>query len=325
MNKYLALAVCLLAASLPGAGVDTAAAETWPTRPVKLIVGFAPGGPTDVFARLIGQKLSEQTGKNFYIENVRGAGGNIGTGRAAQSAPDGYTVLVTGGNITNNPYLFEHVPFDPIKDFDPVTLAAATPVVLAVNPSVPAQSVKELVALIRATPGKFSYASPGTGTPPQLVGALFQHSLSLDLVHVPFDGGGTAVLAAVAGHTPISFGAMAPAVPLIIDGKLRPLAVTSKERSPTLPEIPTMAEAGFPEVEGRTWTAVVVPVGTPKEIIAELHRLIVAGLAQPDIKEKLAAIAYVPIGSSPDECTAFFKSEMAKWGPIIKAAGLHAE
>jgi tripartite-type tricarboxylate transporter receptor subunit TctC len=320
VKKQLALTLCLLAVSIAGA-----AAETWPARPVKLIVGFAPGGPTDVFARLIGQKLSEQTGKNFYIENVRGAGGNIGTGRAAQSPPDGYTVLVTGGNITNNPYLFDHVPFDPIKDFDPVTLAAATPVVLAVNPSVPAHSVKELVALIRATPGKFSYASPGTGTPPQLVGALFQHSLGLDLVHVPFDGGGTAVLATVAGHTPISFGAMAPAVPLIIDGKLRPLAVTSKERSPTLPEIPTMAEAGFPEVEGRTWTAVVVPAGTPKEIIAELHRLIVASLAQPDIKEKLAAIAYVPIGSSPDECTAFFKSEMAKWGPIIKAAGLHAE
>jgi tripartite-type tricarboxylate transporter receptor subunit TctC len=325
MNKYLALAFCLFAGTLASAGVDTAAAETWPVRPVKLIVGFAPGGPTDVFARLIGQKLTEQTGKNFYIENVRGAGGNIGTGRAAQSAPDGYTVLVTGGNITNNPYLFDHVPFDPIKDFDPVTLAAATPVVLAVNPAVPARSVKELVALIRATPGKYSYASPGTGTPPQLVGALFQHSLDLDLVHVPFDGGGTAVLATVAGHTPISFGAMAPAVPLIKDGKLRPLAVTSKERSPTLPDIPTMAEAGFPEVEGRTWTAVVVPAGTPKEIVAELHRLIVASLAQSDIKEKLAAIAYVPIGSSPEECTAFFKAEMAKWGPIIKAAGLHAE
>jgi tripartite-type tricarboxylate transporter receptor subunit TctC len=325
MNKYPALAFCLFVASLAGGGVDSAAAETWPARPVKLIVAFAPGGPTDLFARLIGQKLSEQTGKNFYIENVHGAGGNIGTGRAAQSPPDGYTVLVTGGNITNNPYLFDHVPFDPIKDFDPVTLAAATPVVLAVNPAVPAHSVKELVALIRATPGKFSYASPGTGTPPQLVGALFQHSLNLDLVHVPFEGGGNAVVATVAGHTPISFGAMAPAVPLIKDGKLRALAVTSKERSPTLPDIPTMAEAGFPEVEGTTWTAVVVPAGTPKDVIAELHRLIVASLAQPDVKEKLAAIAYVPIGSSPEECSAFFKSEMAKWGKIIKEAGLRAE
>jgi tripartite-type tricarboxylate transporter receptor subunit TctC len=321
MTKYLLLAIGLLAASL---GI-AAAAETWPTRPVKLIVAFAPGGPTDIFARLIGQKLAEATGQNFYVENLRGAGGNIGTGRAAQSAPDGYTVLVTGGNLTNNPFLFDHVPFDPIKDFAAVTLGAMTPVVLGVHPSVPAQSVKELVDLIRATPGKFSYASPGTGTPPQLVGALFQHALKLDLVHVPFEGGGNAVLATVAGHTPISFGAAAPAVPLIKDGKLRALAVTGKARSPTLPDVPTMAEAGFPEVEGATWTAIVVPAATPQEIVAKLHRLAVAALALPDVKEKLAAIAYVPIGNSPEECAAFFKAEMAKWGPVIKAAGLKAE
>ena len=312
----------MLAACLAG---PAATAETWPTRPVKLIVAFGPGGPTDIFARLIGQKLAEATGQNFYVENLRGAGGNIGTGRAAQSAPDGYTVLITGGNLTNNPFLFDHVPFDPLKDFDAVTLGAMTPVVLGVHPSVKAQSVKELVDLVRATPGKFSYASPGTGTPPQLVGALFQHALKLDLVHVPFEGGGNAVLATVAGHTPISFGAAAPAVPLIKDGKLRALAVTGKARSPTLPDVPTMAEAGFPQVEGFTWTAVVVPAGTPKEIVTKLHGLTVAALAQPDVREKLAAIAYVPVGNSPEECTAFFKSEMAKWGPVIKAAGLKAE
>jgi tripartite-type tricarboxylate transporter receptor subunit TctC len=323
MRKYLLVAFGIVAVSLAAAGA--AAADTWPARPVKLIVGFAPGGPTDIFARLIGQKLAEQTGTNFYVENVRGAGGNIGTGRAAQSPADGYTVLVTGGNLTNNPFLFDRVPFDPIKDFDAVTLGAFTPVVLGVHPSVSAHNVKDLVELIRATPGKFSYASPGTGTPPQLVGALFQHALKLDLVHVPFEGGGNAVLATVAGHTPISFGAAAPAVPLIKDGKLRALAVTGKERSPTLPDIPTMSEAGFPEVEGATWTAVVVPAGTPKDIVAKLHRLIVASLAQPDVKEKLAAIAYVPVGNSPEECAAFFKAEMAKWGPIIKAAGLRAE
>ncbi len=322
MKKYLAIAFCLLAAGL---AASHAAAETWPARPVKMIVAFAPGGPTDIFARLIGQKLSEATGQNFFVENLKGAGGNIGTGRAAQSTPDGYTVLVTGGNLTNNPFLFDHVPFDPIKDFDAVSLLGMTPVVLGVHPSVPAQSVKELVDLIRATPGKFSYASPGTGTPPQLVGALFQHELKLDLVHVPFEGGGNAVLATVAGHTPISFGALAPAVPLISDGKLRALAVTGKERAPTLPNVPTMAEAGFPEVEGFTWTALVVPAGTPKEIGAKLHGLVVAALAQPDVKDKLAAIAYVPIGNSPEECAAFFKAEMAKWGPVIKAAGLKAE
>jgi tripartite-type tricarboxylate transporter receptor subunit TctC len=322
MKKYLILALALLTA---GVSAHRAAAETWPTRPVKLIVAFAPGGPTDIFARLIGQKLAAATGQNFFVENLRGAGGNIGTGRAAQSAPDGYTALVTGGNLTNNPFLFDHVPFDPLKDFDAVTLGALTPVVLGVHPSVPAHSVKELVDLIRATPGKFSYASPGTGTPPQLVGALFQHELKLDLVHVPFEGGGNAVLATVAGHTPISFGAAAPAVPLIQDGKLRALAVTGKDRAPTLPDVPTMAEAGFPEVEGFTWTALVVPAGAPKEIVAKLHRLTVAALAQPDVKEKLAAIAYVPVGNSPEECAAFFKAEMAKWGPVIKAAGLKAE
>ena len=324
MKKHLALAFLFLAAG-PSVAVETALAQTWPARPVKVIVGFAAGGPTDLFARLMAQKLSEQTGKNFYIENVAGAGGNIGTVRAAQSPPDGYTLLVTGGNLTNNPYLFSNAGFDPLKDFDAVTLGAATPVVLAVNPSVPAQTVKELVALIRANPGKYSFASPGTGTPPQLVGALFQHSLNLDLVHVPFGGGGPAVEATVGGHTPISFGALAPAVPLIKGGQLRALAVTGKTRSPTLPDIPTMAEAGFPEVEGATWTAVVAPAGTPKEIIAELHRLIVASLAAPDVKDKLAAMAYVPIGSSPEECTAFFKAEMAKWGKVIKDAGLKAE
>jgi len=320
VKKHLAFAVLILAA-----GLAAAVAQTWPARPVRVIVGFAPGGPTDLFARLIAQSLSQQTGKNFYIENVAGAGGNVGATRAAQSAADGYTILVTGGNLTNNPYLFDHAGYDPLKDFDAVTLGAATPVVLAVNPSVAVRSVKELVALIRATPGKFSYASPGTGTPPQLVGALFSHSLNLDLVHVPFSGGGTAVEATVAGHTPISFGAMAPAVPLIKAGDLRALAVTGNGRSPTLPDIPTMAESGFPEVVGSTWTAVVVPAGTPRQIVAELHRLIVNGLSQADVKDKLAAMAYVPIGSSPEECSAFFKSEMATWGKVIKDAGLHAE
>ena len=304
---------------------QTEQTQTWPAHPVKLIVGFAPGGPTDLVARLVAQKLTEETGKNFFVENVSGAGGNVGAVRAAKSSPDGYTFLVTGGNITNNQYLFAEPGYDPLKDFDAVTLAAATPVVLAVNPSIPAMTVKELVAWIRANPGKESYASPGTGTPPQLVGALFQHALQLDLVHVPFDGGGTAVQATVGGHTPISFGAMAPAVPLIKAGQLRALAVTGRERSPALPEIPTMAEAGFPEVEGTTWTAFVAPVGTPKDIIAKLHDIIVKSLAQPDVKAKLAAMAYVPIGSTPRQCAEFFQSEMAKWGPVIKQAGLKAE
>ncbi len=320
--KNLVLASCFLVASL--AGVGTAAAA-WPDHPVKVIVGFAPGGPTDLVARLISKELSAQTGQNFFVENISGAGGNVGTVKAAQSPPDGYTILVTGGNITNNMFLFAHPGFDTMKDFDAVTLAAQTPVVLAVNPSVPAKTVKELVEWIKANPGKESYASPGTGTPPQLTGALFVHALNLDLVHVPFGGGGPAVEATVGNHTPISFGAMAPAVPLIKHGDLRALAVTGKERSPALPDVPTMAESGFPEVEGATWTAVAVPAGTPKEIVAQLHDMIVKSLGEADVKDKLAAMAYAPIGNSPEECAAFFKAEMAKWGKVIQDAGLKAE
>jgi tripartite-type tricarboxylate transporter receptor subunit TctC len=321
MKKILVVAFCLLLACVTAA----TAADTWPSRPVKVIVGFTPGGPTDLVARLLAQSLAAQTGKNFYVENIPGAGGNVGAVKAKDSPPDGYTILVTGGNMINNPYLFANAGYDPLKDYDAVTVATATPIVLAVNPSVAARSVTELVNLIRATPGKFSYASPGTGTPPQLVGALFSLSLKLDLVHVPFSGGGSAVEATVGDHTPVSFGAMAPAVPFIEDGQLRALAVTGKARSPLTPDVPTMAEAGYPDVHGETWTAVVVPAGTPKDIIARLHDLIVAGLATDDVRTKLAAMAYSPIGSSPEECAAFFKSEMDTWGKVIQAAGLKAE
>jgi tripartite-type tricarboxylate transporter receptor subunit TctC len=302
-----------------------ARAETYPSRAVKVIVPFAPGGPTDLFARLIANKLSEQTGKSFYIENVGGAGGSAGSARAAQSAADGYRLLVTGGSHVNNPFLYSHVPYDPFKDFEAVTLGAIQPVVLAVNPAVPAQTVKELVALVKANPGKYSFASPGVGTPPSLVGELFRLSYAPDLIHVPFNGGGPAVGSTVAGHTPASFGALAPAVPMIQDGKLRALAVSSKTRAQALPDTPTMAEAGYPDVEGSTWTAVVVPFGTPKDIIAQLYKMLAAIHAQPDVKERLAAMAFEPIASTPEECNEFFRIESAKWSKVIKLAGIRAD
>ena len=320
MKKHLALVLALLAAS-----IASAAADTWPSRAVRVIVPFAPAGPTDMVARLIANKLSEQTGKQFYVENVGGAGGNVGTARVAQSAPDGHTLLVTGGNHTNNPYLYAHINYDPLKDFQPVTIATEQAIVLTVHPSLQAKSVKELVALINATPGKYSFASPGVGTPPQLVGELFRLSLKLDLVHVPFGGGGPAVGSTVAGHTLISFGAMAPAVPLIRDGKLRALAVTSKKRSGALPDVPTMAEAGFPEVEGITWTGMLAPAGTPKDIVAQLHRLVAGIVTLADIKERLAALGIEPVANSPEECEAFLRAEMAKWSKVIRSAGLKAE
>jgi tripartite-type tricarboxylate transporter receptor subunit TctC len=316
-----------LAATLPALPLlsRSARAETYPSRPVRMIVPFAAGGPTDLYARLIASKVSEQTGKSFYIENVGGAGGNAGSARAAQSAPDGYTLLVTGGSHVNNQFLYSHVPYDPFKDFEAVTLGAIQPIVLAVNPSVPAQTAKELVALVKGNPGKYSFASPGVGTPPSLVGELFRLSYAPDLIHVPFNGGGPAVGSTVAGHTPASFGALAPAVPMIKDGKLRALAVSSKTRTPTLPDVPTMAEAGFPDVEGSTWTAVVVPFGTPKDIIAQLYKVLAAIHAQPDVKERLATMAFETVASTPEECNEFFKVESAKWSKVIKLAGIKAD
>lgn len=302
-----------------------ARAQAWPARPVRMIVPFAPGGPTDVFTRIVAAKMSEQTGKQFYVENIAGAGGNTGTARAAQAAADGHTMLFTGGGHVNNPFLYSHVPYDPFKDFDAVTLGASQPVVLTAHPSVPAQNVKELIALVKANPGKYSFASPGVGTPPQLVGELFRLSLAPDLIHVPFNGGGPAVGSTVAGHTPTSFGALTPAVPLIKDGKLRALAVTSKARAKAVPEVPTMAEAGYPEVEGTSWVGVAVPAGTPREITAQLQRMIAGIVVLPDVKERLDALAFEAVANTPEECTAFFKAESAKWSKVIKAAGLRAD
>jgi tripartite-type tricarboxylate transporter receptor subunit TctC len=302
-----------------------AQAQPYPARPVRVIVPFAPGGPTDVFARLMAQKLSEAAGAQFFVENLAGAGGNIGTARAAQAAADGYTMLVTGANYVVNPALYPHVSYDPIRDFDSVTLGVTAATVLTVHPSLPVHTVRELVELIKANPSKYSYASPGSGTPPHLVGELFRLSLKLDLLHVPFNGGGPAIAATLAGHTPISFGSTAPAVPLVRDGKLRALAVSTKNRSQALPDIPTMAEAGYPDVQGESWFVVVVPAGTPSEIIALLHRDIAKIMDLPDMKERLATLGYEPVVNTPEECAALMKSEMTRWTKVIRDAGIKAQ
>jgi tripartite-type tricarboxylate transporter receptor subunit TctC len=302
-----------------------ALAQAYPSRAVRVIVPFTPGGPTDLFARLIAPKLSDQLGQNFYIENVGGAGGNIGAARAAQAAPDGYTIFVDGGNYVINPSLFREIPYDPIKSFDPVTIAVTSPVVLTVNPSVPAHTVKELVDLINANPNKYSFATPAAGTPPDLVGELFRLTLKLDLVRVPFKGGGEALTSVLGGQTPISFGAIAPAAPLVKAGKLRALAVTGKTRMSTLPDVPTMAEAGYPQIDGETWFNVVVPAGTPKDIIARLHAAVAKAITEPDVKQRLDVLGYVPLSSTPEQATERFKSDGAKWAKVIKDAGMKPE
>ena len=304
---------------------DAAFAQSYPTHHVRMIVPFAPAGPTDVIARIIGQKLSESLGQQFFVENQPGAGGNIGIGSVARAAPDGYTILVVSSSYVVNPSLYDKIPYDPDKDLAPVTMLAASPNVLVVNPDVPAHSVKELVALIKANPGKYSFASAGTGTTPHLSGALFNLSQGLDLVHVPFNGAGPAIQSTLGGHTPIAFTALPPAAPLIKEGKLRALGVTTAKRSPALPDVPTMAEAGLPGQEADTLQGVLVPARTSPEIIALLHREIVKAIATPDVQQRFAELGFDPAGTTPAQFAAQIKDEIAKWGKVVRDAHIKVE
>jgi tripartite-type tricarboxylate transporter receptor subunit TctC len=299
-----------------------ARAQAYPSRPVRAVVAFAPGGVTDTFARLMAQKLTEQLGKQVYVENIAGASGNLGTGQVAKAAPDGYTILFAFSSHVVNPTLFARVPYDPIKDFDPVTLAVASTTVLTVNPSVPAKTVKELVDLIKANPGKYSFGSAGAGTQAHLAGEQFRLSLGLDLVHVPFGGGGPAVAAVVAGHTPISFGSPQAAMQHVREGTVRALAVTSKTRSQIFPDVPTMTEVGYPQIEGDGWVGILVPAGTPAEIIAVLYRESTKILAQSDMKERLAALGYDLVASTPKEFATRIVAEIEMWAKVIRAANI---
>jgi tripartite-type tricarboxylate transporter receptor subunit TctC len=303
---------------------DAVMAQSYPARPVRVIVPYSPGGPTDVCARLIAQALSDRLGKQFYVENITGAGGNIGSGQAARAAPDGYTILITVNSLVINPTLYDKVPYDMRKDFEAVTLVAIFQSAMLVNPSVPATTVNELVALVKANPAKYSFASPGFGTPSHLLGEQFRVAAGLDLVHVPYGGSGQVIASVLAGNTPIGFAALSAAVPQLQDGKLRALAVMSKFRSPAVPELPTIAEAGYPELDGDAWVGVLVPAGTAKEAVNLLHREIVEIIALPEVKERLAAIGLQPVGDSAEEFSARMKLEMEKWAKVIEAAKIKA-
>jgi len=299
-----------------------ARAQAYPTRPVRVIVPFAAGGPTDVFARLVSQKLGERFGKQFYVENIPGAGANIGTGQAAKATPDGHTMLITVNSFVINPSFFEKVPYDPYKDFEPVTLAVDSTNVLVVNPSVPARTVKEIVALIRANPGKYTFASTGGGQVAHLAGEGLRLSQGLDIVPVPYNGGGPATAAVVAGHTPIAIVALAAAAPHIQSGNLRALAVMSKTRSQGLPAVPTISEAGYPEIKGDSWVGVLVPAGTPKPIINLLNREIASIVTLTDMKDRLPGLGFGPIANTPEEFAQRIKEDFGTWRNLIRAANL---
>jgi tripartite-type tricarboxylate transporter receptor subunit TctC len=304
---------------------ERASAQSYPTRPVRVIVAYAPGGVTDVLTRLIVAKVGEQLGRQFYVENIPGGSGNIGMGQAARAAPDGYTLLGAFAALAINPILFEKTPFDPVKDFEPISLAATSTTILVVNPTVPAKSIGELVALIRANPGKYSYSSAGIGTQSHLAGEQFRLSLGLDVVHVPFNGGSPAVAAVVGGHTPIGFATPTAAAPQIEDGKVRGIAVTSKQRSRALPGVATMTEAGHGDIEGDSWVGFVAPAGTPKDVVTLLNREIVKAIAQPDTRDKLTALGYDPVGSTPEELGAQIKSDIVTWAKVIRAANIRVQ
>ena len=314
--------VCLIAGLMALAGSCAAQAQTYPTRSVRIIVTAAAGGPSDIMGRILAAKMQEAWGQQFVVENIPAGAGNVALGIAAKAAPDGYTMVTPTSSIVVNPSLYAKLPYDIIADFTPVTLAAASPHVLTINPSVPAKTVKELIALVKANPGKYSYASPGTGTTGQLAGEWFRISQGLDIVHVPFNGGAPAATSTIGGHTPIMFSALPTAGPAIKSGQLRALAVTSAKRSPDFPEVPTLAEAGVPNQESEFIQALLVPAGTPKEIVNQLAREVARIVHLPDVTERLRAIGYMPVGNTPEEFAAIIKNDIAKWEKVIREAGI---
>jgi tripartite-type tricarboxylate transporter receptor subunit TctC len=292
----------------------------YPDHPVKVIVPFAAGGPTDVVARLITQKLSEKLGQQFYIENVAGAGGNLGKGAAARAPADGHTILFVSSSYTVNPSLYAKPPYHPDKDFAPVTKAAGSPNGLFVHPSIPARTVMELVEVIKANPGKYTFASPGVGTTPHLSSELFKLTFGLDFALAPFAGGGPSIQSVVAGHTPMCFQAIPPATALVKEGRLRALAITAAVRSPALPDVPTLDELGIKNQEAETMQGVLVPAGTPKPIVDLLAAEVARIVRLQEVQDKLLAIGLEPGGMSPTEFAAYIKDDIAKWKKVISEA-----
>ncbi len=321
MTAIVRLLIWLAVLAFPAASL----AQTYPDRNVRIVVPFGAGGPTDVIARIFAQKLSESFGHQFYVENVAGAGGNTGTAQAARAPADGYTLLVVSTGFMVNPSLYAKVPYDPVKDFTPVTLAAVSPNVLFVHPSFPAKSVKELIDHVKSTPGKYSYAQPSLGSTPHLSAELLKLTYGLDLTMVPFTSAALAVNSTLAGHTPIGFTALPPAIGVIKEGKVRGLAVMATKRPAALPDVPTLAEAGVPDQEAATLTGFVLPAGTPKEIVERLNREFVRIGALPEVRERLETIGFNPVLNSPQEFGARIKAEMEKWGKVVRAANLRIE
>ena len=297
-------------------------AQTWPAKPIKWVVPFAPGGTTDILARTIGEKLTTALGQPVIVENRPGAGGALGAEFTAKAPPDGYTIM--GGTISThaiNASLYKNLPYDPVKDFAPITLIVRVPNMLVVNPDISAKNVGELIALMKANPGKYSFASSGNGTSQHLSGELFKSMAGVDMQHIPYKGSPPALQDVVGGQVSMTFDNITTAWPLAKGGKLRALAVTTAKRSAIAPEVPTLAESGLAGYEVGSWQGVFAPAGTPPAIVQRLNAEIVKIINMPDVKEKLVGLGAEPVGNTPEEFGALVKSEVAKWADVVKKSG----
>src|SRR5262245_43669980 len=314
------LLLCVLFAL---AFTDRTFAQAYPAKPIKVVVGFAAGGPADVLARIIGQRMTAQLGQSFVVENRPGAGGTIGARSVATAEPDGYTLLF--GNTSTlviGPLMNRNLDYDTLKSFAPIASVGTSSNLLVVNPAFAATSVQELVAYAKANPGKLNYSSPGIGTPPHLIGETLKQRAGIEITHVPYRGGGQAAGDVVSGQVQMAFENPAVALPLVQAGRIRALAVTSEQRNPQAPEIPTMSESGFPGFVSVSFTGLVAPAGTPVEIVARLNAAVNESLAAPDVQATLTKLAVEPRPGSPQEFAAFLAKERERWEAMIRAAGL---
>jgi len=300
-----------------------ASGQEYPVRPVKIIISFTAGGPTDIVARLLAHRMSEATGQQFLVDNRPGGGGTIGANLAARSAPDGYTLYVGGiTSMSMAPHVHRKLPYDPFKDFAPITKLTIQPLMLMVHPSLPVRSVQEFIKLARARPGQLDYASSGLGGTGHLAGELFKSVTGTQMMHIPYKSAGPALTDLTAGQVQVMFGTMLAAVPLIKNGKIRPIAVTSDKRTVALPEVPTFIESGLRNFEAVSWNCMVAPAGTPEPVIQRLNTELVKIVSDPKVLERLTADGVVGAGSTPQELAAYIKSESEKWGKVIRDAGV---
>ena len=309
------------ATALPAAAQQ----QPFPTKPLRIIVPFAPGGASDVIARILAAKLTDSLGQTVVVDNRPGAGANIGIGLAAKSAGDGYTLLVASSAFTVNPTLYAKPPYDALKDFQMVTCVGTAPNMVAVHPSHPAKSVKELIDLVRAQPGKHNYSSPGAGTTPHLSGEMFRLAFKIDLRHIPYNGAGPQIQSLAGNQVPIGFASVPSFAAQVKAGTLRGLAVTAEKRMSLLPDIPAMGELGYKGMEADTFQGVFAPAGIPKPILTRLHGDIMKAMQAQDFRDRLTAIAMIPVGNTPEQFTAQVKADIARWAAVIRDSGIKAD